>query len=210
MDAGAALSRVFPLAYLAASTALPPGIHDSGFRSLDGDPIVLLSLVPFAQKQGARLGTYRIGRWPQERGGGSAGARHQRDEREAGDQQRRRLDPRRARRPAQIGAIEDLLQDLRMYLDAGNALAERRRLIVEEAKPRDADQHHLVRVEAVLELPVLDQVRVAGEEPDVERVVEGDVAAGCERQRGHEQESAQRGQRTPLSHGGQAPHREEP
>ncbi|MGH7726692.1 MAG: hypothetical protein ACREOU_14795 [Candidatus Eiseniibacteriota bacterium] len=72
MDAGAALSRVFPLAYLAASTALPPGIHDSGWRAPDGDPIVLLSLVPFAQKQGARLGAYRIGRWPQERGGGSS------------------------------------------------------------------------------------------------------------------------------------------
>jgi hypothetical protein len=71
MDAGAALSRVFPLAYLAASTALPPGIHDSGWRAPDGDPIVLLSLVPFSKKQGSRLGAYRIGSWPQERGGAS-------------------------------------------------------------------------------------------------------------------------------------------
>ena len=54
------------------------------------------------------------------------------------------LDPRGAGRAPQVGAVEDLLQHLRVHLDAGNALAQRRRLEVEQAQPGDADQHQLV------------------------------------------------------------------
>lgn len=68
-DAGNALARTFPIAFLGAGAALAPGVHDLGVRAANGDPIVLLSLIPFSEKQGSRLGDYFLGRWPQERGG---------------------------------------------------------------------------------------------------------------------------------------------
>src|SRR5439155_5033265 len=56
----------------------------------------------------------------------------------------RRLDGGGGRRAPQIGAVEDLLENLRVHLDAGNALAKRRGLVIEKPQARDADQHQLV------------------------------------------------------------------
>jgi uncharacterized protein YcbK (DUF882 family) len=44
-----------------------PGVHDLPLAGPDGEPLRLLSLIPFGAKQGARLGPYALGWWPQER-----------------------------------------------------------------------------------------------------------------------------------------------
>ena len=57
--------------------------------------------------------------------------------------QRQGFDPGRAAGPVQVGAVENLLEDLRVHLDAGDAFAERRGLEVEQAESGDADQDQL-------------------------------------------------------------------
>ena len=64
------LERLFPNALL-AHAARVPGLYDLGSPASDGDPLVLLSLVPFEAKRGSMLHGYHLGRWPQETRGGS-------------------------------------------------------------------------------------------------------------------------------------------
>ena len=71
-------------------------------------------------------------------------ARHEQDEDEAGNGKQRRLDQGGAGRAAQVHAVEDLLEDLGVDLDARNALAERGGLEVEQAEAGYADQHQFV------------------------------------------------------------------
>jgi hypothetical protein len=49
------------------------GIYDLGVRAPDGAPLRLFALVPFRAKKGSRIGTYRLGRWPQETTGSPNG-----------------------------------------------------------------------------------------------------------------------------------------
>ena len=90
--------------------------------------------------------------------------RHEPDEdaRAAGEQ--RELEPERPVGPHQVRAVEDLLDQLRVQLHARNLLAERRRLVVEEADARDAEEHELRAQEL--------RVGLAGEEleADTKRV----------------------------------------
>jgi hypothetical protein len=64
------LERLFPNALLARAARVP-GLYDLGPHATDGDPLVLLSLVPFEAKRGPTLHGYRLGRWPQETRAGS-------------------------------------------------------------------------------------------------------------------------------------------
>ena len=57
--------------------------------------------------------------------------RHPEHEQRAGDKQQRRLEPGGAGRAAEVVAVVHLLDELRMHLDPGDALAERRHLVVE-------------------------------------------------------------------------------
>ena len=57
--------------------------------------------------------------------------------------EQRELEPERPVGPHQVCAVEDLLDQLRVQLYARNLLAERRRLVVEESHPRDAEEHEL-------------------------------------------------------------------
>ena len=64
------LERLFPNALL-AHAARVPGLYDLGSPAPGGEPMVLLSLVPFEAKHGEALHGYRLGRWPQETAAGS-------------------------------------------------------------------------------------------------------------------------------------------
>ncbi len=48
----------------APSVADTPGVYRLAAVAPDGDSVSLVTLLPFAQKSGSRLGSYRIGRWP--------------------------------------------------------------------------------------------------------------------------------------------------
>jgi len=50
-----------------------PGVHELGAFAPDGMPFQLLSLLPFNAKRGNWLGSYRVGRWPQETGTSPSG-----------------------------------------------------------------------------------------------------------------------------------------
>lgn len=54
--------RLFP-----AVAAAPGRVHDVGLTTDEGQPVVLLALLPFSAKRGAVLDGYRIGFWPGER-----------------------------------------------------------------------------------------------------------------------------------------------
>ena len=47
-----------------SAAAFHPGIHDVGLVTPSGEPFYLVSLLPFAEKTGAKLDAYRIGYWP--------------------------------------------------------------------------------------------------------------------------------------------------
>lgn len=63
--AGSPLARLVPA--LAAST---PGVRETGLEAPDGEPIHLISLVPFSEKAGPSWRGYRLGYWPGERPAG--------------------------------------------------------------------------------------------------------------------------------------------
>lgn len=50
---------------------LDPGFHDLEMAAPDGEPVRLMTLVPFSAKRGGMVGSYRVGFWPGERGGAS-------------------------------------------------------------------------------------------------------------------------------------------
>ena len=45
-----------------------PGVHDLGLSTPDGESFLVLALIPFENKRGARVDGYNIGFWPSERG----------------------------------------------------------------------------------------------------------------------------------------------
>ncbi len=52
---------------MAQVNASEPGIHLVGLTSPSGDPIALITLIPFEAKTGSTFQGYRIGYWPRER-----------------------------------------------------------------------------------------------------------------------------------------------
>lgn len=48
--------------------ARQPGLHDVGLTAPDGDPFYVVSLLPYAEKEGSRLGGYYLGNWPSREG----------------------------------------------------------------------------------------------------------------------------------------------
>jgi hypothetical protein len=49
--------------------ALQPGLHDLGIVTPDGDKFIVVSLMPYEQKEGKRLNGYYVGNWPQAKAG---------------------------------------------------------------------------------------------------------------------------------------------
>lgn len=61
----ASLARIPELQPLLATVPLgTPGVHTLGLFAPDGDPLVIVALEAFAAMKGARLESYRVGRWP--------------------------------------------------------------------------------------------------------------------------------------------------
>ena len=53
---------------LELADARQPGLHDVGLTAPDGDPFYVVSLLPYAEKEGSRLGGYYLGNWPNREG----------------------------------------------------------------------------------------------------------------------------------------------
>jgi len=49
---------------LSEVSLVAPGVHPLGLPAPDGDPLVVVTLEPFAAMQGTRIDGYRVGRWP--------------------------------------------------------------------------------------------------------------------------------------------------
>ena len=71
--AESAIARLAPHAKDARKAARKPGAYDLGLHAPDGASVTFFTLVPFARKTGTTLGSYRLGRWPQETGGSPNG-----------------------------------------------------------------------------------------------------------------------------------------
>jgi hypothetical protein len=71
-------------------------------------------------------------------------ARHEQDEDEPAEEQRRRLDARGIGRARERHVVEEVLDDLRVDLDPRHEFSERRGLVVEQAAGGQADEHDLV------------------------------------------------------------------
>ncbi len=56
------LGRLVP-----AEVSETPGVHDLGLSAPDGEPVRVVSLIPFTEKRGSRLEGYHLGFWPAER-----------------------------------------------------------------------------------------------------------------------------------------------